>query len=198
MSAQKLHRCALCRKRFLAYPYQRRKFCSDACTRTAHAAHPIAPRFWSKVLKRSANKCWTWNAYRAKNGYGNFGIGRTVYLAHRVAYCIANRVAIEDISDWCVMHSCDNRGCVNPRHLSLGTYADNNRDMHAKGRGTHTGARNPQRGEQRYNARFTEKQVLRVRKLYASGYTCAELTRMFGASGGWVHNVVNRRLWKHI
>lgn len=53
-----------------------------------------------------------------------------------------------------VMHTCDNRACVNPAHLKLGTQADNLRDMDAKGRRVH----NPNRGEKHHNAIFTDAQ----------------------------------------
>jgi hypothetical protein len=38
-------------------------------------------RFWSKVEKRGPHQCWEWRAYRMPNGYGQIGIGRTVFLA---------------------------------------------------------------------------------------------------------------------
>lgn len=59
--------------------------------------------------------------------------GKTVY-AHRFSYCWANGVSYEEIKDLCVMHSCDNPCCVNPKHLSNGTWDDNNKDRASKSR----------------------------------------------------------------
>jgi len=58
---------------------------------------------------------------------------KTVY-AHRFSYCWFNGVRHEDIKNLCVMHSCDNPQCINPRHLSSGTWDDNNKDRATKGR----------------------------------------------------------------
>lgn len=59
--------------------------------------------------------------------------GKQVY-AHRFSFCWENNIPYEDIKDLCVMHSCDNPGCVNPKHLSSGTWAQNNRDRADKKR----------------------------------------------------------------
>ena len=74
--------------------------------------------------------------YRSNaDGYSQprLSTGKTVY-AHRFSYCWNNGVGYEEIKDLCVMHSCDNPLCVNPNHLSKGTWADNNKDRANKGR----------------------------------------------------------------
>lgn len=74
--------------------------------------------------------CWEWTGWRA-HGYGYFFHEGKDQRAHRVSY----ELFVGSIPDGLVvMHSCDNRPCVNPDHLSVGTQADNVRDMVAKGR----------------------------------------------------------------
>lgn len=89
-------------------------------------------RFFEKVKR--GDDCWEWTAKKNNKGYGMFG-GRVVEgfsLAHRVSYEFAYGPIPK--GKW-VLHNCDNRGCVNPEHLFLGTHTDNMRDMHSKGRG---------------------------------------------------------------
>lgn len=95
---------------------------------------PLETRFWQKIAKSGPNECWIWNGALVLGGYGTIRMAapsRKMVNTHRAAYELTHG-SIPD--GMVVMHSCDNRRCCNPAHLSLGTQLDNMADMHAKGR----------------------------------------------------------------
>lgn len=92
----------------------------------------VISNFWSKVLVGDKLDCWLWFGSKQKNGYGNMCIGnKQTHSAHRVSYIIHKGKIPDGFS---VMHKCDNKLCVNPNHLSIGTHKDNSHDMLKKGR----------------------------------------------------------------
>ena len=112
----------------------------------------VAERFWSKVDVRGPDECWEWTAGRYSSGYGAFSLWGRTWTAHRVAYMLARGKMPEGLL---VCHTCDNRGCVNPRHLYAGSHLDNNRDARVRGRIKPHGRH-----------KLTDEQVEEVRRLW--------------------------------
>lgn len=86
-------------------------------------------RFWNHVLKTA--KCWWWTGALDGQGYGRVRRDKVLHPAHRLAWIDANGPIPDGLY---VCHRCDNRKCVRPDHLFLGTAKDNTQDMIAKGR----------------------------------------------------------------
>lgn len=146
-------------------------------------------RFWRFVDKRGDDECWNWIAHKDVRGYGIFNHPSTT-KAHRVSWIYANG---EIPNGLLVCHKCDNPSCVNPNHMFLGTYKDNNVDKVQKGR--QKGAR----GARNYGAILNEKQVKAIRFLYDSGrFTTYELSDVFQVSRNAISKIVNKKTWKFI
>lgn len=94
---------------------------------------PLAERLWSRVTKGS--DCWEWTARVNDNGYGYVSFDYQKHYAHRVSWELTYGQIPHGL---CVLHRCDNRRCVRPEHLFLGTRADNQEDMRVKGRARRT------------------------------------------------------------
>jgi hypothetical protein len=79
-------------------------------------------RFLAKTAPDPETGCWSWTAYLMPNGYGQFGIGRKVFCAHRVAYEMFVGPIPAGLQ---IDHLCRNRRCVNPAHMEPVTQREN-------------------------------------------------------------------------
>lgn len=133
-------------------------------------ATPLEERFETKV-KFAVNKCWVWQASFNQSGYGIIGYSGNT-LAHRVAYTLYIGPIPEGL---CVLHTCDNRLCVNPAHLFLGTNADNVSDRVQKGRTAST------KGKQNGWSKLSDTDILEIQELIDEGLlTLAEIGERYG------------------
>lgn len=147
-------------------------------------------RFWAKVDRSGGEgSCWNWIAAINDTGYGAFGRTRNEgpIGAHRYSYELEYGPIPVGQS---VLHSCDNRACVNPRHLRAGTQAENITDAVTRGRNA--------KGNQLPGAKLTPESVGAVRALLASGMKPTAIARVLGVNHHTVTDIRDGVTWKHV
>jgi hypothetical protein len=152
-------------------------------------------RFWSKVnIIRDAESCWEWAASGNGEGYGQFAVERVPIGAHRAAWYYINGPIPNGL---CVLHKCDNKLCVRPSHLFLGTHQDNVDDMIAKGRQRPTPAHKRTYGEDHHQSKLTWSKVDEIRRLQKEGTKGSVIQREYfpSFSKSCIYSVMSGRTW---
>jgi hypothetical protein len=88
-------------------------------------------RFRRKYKVNLTTGCWEWTKSLNHDGYGEFILKQGRILAHRFSYALFKSHLNKEQR---ILHICDNRRCVNPKHLKIGTQQENIKDMVVKDR----------------------------------------------------------------
>jgi hypothetical protein len=139
-----------------------------------------AKRFIKKV--QVSDGCWNWVGAIGTHGYGRFGYNGKTVQAHRFSFELFKHKVIFD--DLFVCHSCDNRRCVNPDHLFLGTRQDNIDDCVRKKRHIF--------GERSNLSKLSDKDVIEI--IMLSNYkTQLEIANIFNVTQSNISKLLKRK-----
>lgn len=130
-------------------------------------------QFNSRIYKPIDSDCWIYTVTN-HHGYGHMTIDKVTYAAHRLAYEMSYGPFDTELF---VLHTCDNKACVNPKHLFLGTHIDNMKDMIAKGR--HPG----------YHLTTPEERE-KIKELAQTGKRSVEIANIFDISTRTVDRII--------
>lgn len=151
---------------------------------------PLAERHAQYYKRGNKRQCWLWVASTDRHGYGRILIydpfapkGHRSTTAHRVAYAL-HRGKVSDAKF--VLHTCDNRACVNPNHLYLGTHLDNMADQRRRGR---------TKGEKQHNAKLTDADVRAIKRDTRYQYVIA---KEYGVIQATISKIKLGKTWGHI
>lgn len=144
-------------------------------------------RFMSNCYPEPMSGCWLWIGPVDGRGYAKFIYRHRAYIASRVSAMVHGMtLPLGKV----VCHRCDNRLCVNPDHLFVGTQKQNMDDMRAKGRAAV--------GERMPTAKLTAAKVRGIRFLASLGRKQNVMAEQYGVSKMTISRVVNRQLWSHV
>ncbi|RZN19478.1 HNH endonuclease [Bradyrhizobium sp. Leo121] len=142
----------------------------------------ITDRLMAKADVDERTGCWNWTGGSNGHGYGRAWANGRMVSAHRLSF----ELHCGQIPDGLhVLHSCDNRACINPAHLFLGTHAENIADRNAKGRQA--------RGSANGRAKITEADVIAIRA--ATGVVQRELATQYGICRQKISDIRAGKRW---
>lgn len=143
-------------------------------------------RFWSRINKGKDDECWEWMGVISNTGYGRLSIKDKYFSAHHLMWFFTYKV----MPTLFLLHQCDNKRCVNPRHLKEGTHAENMRE--SSERQLHA------RGVDSPKSKFTESDILLIRKQKQQGQSYSQLATLWNVNRSTIQSIVQRWTWAHI
>lgn len=162
----------------------------------------VEQRFWQKIQLHQ-DGCWGWSGEKNSRGYARISRNGRRILAHRFSWELHYGLITPGL---CVLHHCDNRSCVRPDHLFLGTFSDNNLDMWEKHRhpfrkslkrndpydprGRHCNG-----GQNNGQSKLIDSDVSDILR---SGLSNKEIASYYGVSATTISLIRHRWTWKHI
>ena len=145
---------------------------------------PEEQRFWAKVYKKLPEECWLWTGaknHRKLGGHGSMLWKGKLTNAHRISWEIHYGPIPKGMQ---VLHDCpseDNPACVNPRHLYLGTHADNMRDKAIKGQA---------------KTKLRPEEAIIIFNLKGK-MSAIEIGKTFNVHSMMAYHIWNKKVWKH-
>ncbi len=143
----------------------------------------LKQRLLSRIILTQTD-CWWYTGAKDSWGYGNLNYQGRQIGAHRASWLAHNGPITNGLH---VLHTCDNRGCINPEHLYLGTHQDNMKDRDTRGN-NYSGM-----------TRLTETEVREIKKLLATtGRTLEDIGNQFLVTKHAIYDIKSGRTWIHV
>jgi hypothetical protein len=133
--------------------------------------------------------CWLWMRGAGSGGYGTISVGGKTVRTNRASYEAFYGPIPEGLF---VLHSCDQKLCVNPEHLSADTRGENTRQAYARGLTPRL------RGTKNHNAKFSEADVTMWHVMHMAGMSGADVARAYNTSRSVVNLALRGKSWRHV
>jgi len=144
------------------------------------------------ILKRinvgKEDECWEWLGSCINSGYGMLRYQGKRWLAHRLIHYLTFKIQLSPNQFIC--HTCDNRKCCNPCHLTVGDAKTNVIDCIQKQRQAN--------GERNGHSKLTNDNVREIRKTYTEGVSISILSKQFGVTYNTIRDIVRHTTWSHV
>jgi hypothetical protein len=161
----------------------------------------LSPEDCEKAIKYLSTRytvvgeCHEWNLYKDKYGYGHLTMndGERGYKAHRLSYAAHNGGILRGSNDigerLVVRHLCDNKSCIRPEHLTIGSVADNADDHRRSG--------DMLIGSKHTNAKLNEDIVAEI-LVCLETMTRVQVAEKFGVARKTIGDIIHNKTWKHV